>query len=205
MNVHHLELFYYVARHGGITEAVRRMPYGIQQPAVSAQILQLEDFLGVTLFHRRPFSLTPPGEKLFAFIQPFFQNLDTVAEEIRGNGAQQLRIGSSEIVLREHLPEVLKAVRQQFPALKLTLREGYQPQLEELLQRQEIDIAATLIENRPQAGIRALPLLKLPLALLVNKKSRLRSAEELWRRDRIDETLLCLPPHWAWTGFRASS
>ena len=29
MNVHHLELFYYVARHGGIMEAVRNMPYGI--------------------------------------------------------------------------------------------------------------------------------------------------------------------------------
>ena len=37
MNIHHLELFYYVAKHGGISEAVRKIPYGIQQPAVSAQ------------------------------------------------------------------------------------------------------------------------------------------------------------------------
>jgi DNA-binding transcriptional LysR family regulator len=42
MNVHHLELFYYVARHGGVSAAARAMPYGIQQPAISAQILQLE-------------------------------------------------------------------------------------------------------------------------------------------------------------------
>ena len=48
MNVHHLELFYYVAKHEGITAAVRKMPYGIQQPAVSGQILQLERDLGVT-------------------------------------------------------------------------------------------------------------------------------------------------------------
>ncbi len=46
MNIHHLELFYYVARHGGISEAVRNMPYGIQQPAMSGQIIQLEEFLG---------------------------------------------------------------------------------------------------------------------------------------------------------------
>ena len=58
MNIHHLELFYYVARFGGITEAVRNMPYGIQQPAISGQIAQLEEHLGVTLFHRRPFALT---------------------------------------------------------------------------------------------------------------------------------------------------
>jgi DNA-binding transcriptional LysR family regulator len=42
VNIHHLELFYYVAGHGGISEAVRHMPYGIQQPAVSDQVIQLE-------------------------------------------------------------------------------------------------------------------------------------------------------------------
>ncbi|WP_193352232.1 LysR family transcriptional regulator [Chthoniobacter flavus] len=71
MNVHHLEIFYYVARHGGISEAVRNFPYGIQQPAVSAQILQLEQSLGTRLFQRRPFQLTPAGEQLYAFIRPF--------------------------------------------------------------------------------------------------------------------------------------
>src|SRR5712672_1311138 len=69
MNIHHLELFYYVARHGGISEAVRNIPYGIQQPAMSGQVIQLEEFLGVTLFHRRPFALTPPGEDLYEFIK----------------------------------------------------------------------------------------------------------------------------------------
>jgi DNA-binding transcriptional LysR family regulator len=52
MNIHHLELFYYVARHGGISQAVRKMPYGIQQPAISGQILHLEHYLGTTLFQR---------------------------------------------------------------------------------------------------------------------------------------------------------
>ena len=63
MNVHHLELFYYFAKHGGIMPAVRNIPYGIQQPAVSAQVAQLEEFLGVTLFQRRPFALTAAGER----------------------------------------------------------------------------------------------------------------------------------------------
>ena len=48
--IHHLELFFYVAKHEGITPAVRHMPYGIQQPAVSGQVLQLERDLGVKLF-----------------------------------------------------------------------------------------------------------------------------------------------------------
>src|SRR5690242_1790357 len=95
MNIHHLELFYYVARHGGISEAVRNIPYGIQQPAVSGQVAQLEAYLGVTLFQRRPFALTPPGEKLYKFIQPFFANLDAIASELQGGQARHIRIGAS--------------------------------------------------------------------------------------------------------------
>jgi DNA-binding transcriptional LysR family regulator len=193
LNVHHLELFYYVARHGGISEAVRHMPYGIQQPAISAQILQLEDHLGVTLFQRRPFILTPPGEKLYTFIRPFFEGLDGMEDALRGD-ALQLRLGGSGILLRDHLPQVLLGVRKRFPRLKLTLREGHRPQLEAWLQSGELDLATTLLDGKPPAGLRAQRLLELPLVLLVPKDSRIRSADELWARDKIEETLICLPP-----------
>ena len=75
MNVHHLELFYYVAKHGGISAAVRGIPYGIQQPAVSGQMGKLEEDVGVKLFERSPFKLTPAGVRLFAHVQPFFEAL----------------------------------------------------------------------------------------------------------------------------------
>jgi len=193
LNIHHLELFYYVARHGGISEAVRHMPYGIQQPAVSAQVLQLEDHVGVTLFQRRPFALTPPGEKLFTFIESFFEGLDAMEGALRGD-AQQLRLGGSGILLRDHLPQVLIGVRKQFPRLKLTLREGHRPQLEAWLKNGDLDLATTLLDGKPPAGLRAQRLLDLPLVLLVPQNSRIQSAEELWKRDKIEETLICLPP-----------
>jgi len=194
MNVHHLELFFYVARHGGIMPAVRNIPYGIQQPAVSSQISQLEEFLGVTLFRRRPFALTVEGDKLFQFIQPFFANLDKMAAEIQGGQARQIRIGASTIVLRDHLPGLFQDVRKKFPGLKMSLREGFPAQLEAMLQADEIDLAITLIEKKPAPGIRSLALLELPAVLLVEKSSRLKSAAELWRRDKIDEPLICFPP-----------
>ena len=194
MNVHHLELFYYVARHGGIMGAVRNIPYGIQQPAVSSQIAQLEEFLGTTLFQRRPFALTPAGEKLHQFIQPFFANLDKVAADLQGGQTRQFRIGASTIVLRDHLPQLLRAVNRKFPGLKMSLREGFPAQLEALLQKDEIDLAITLLEKKPPPGTHSLALLELPLVLLVEKNSRLTSAEELWRRDKIEEPLVCFPP-----------
>jgi DNA-binding transcriptional LysR family regulator len=193
MNIHHLELFYYVARHGGISEAVRNIPYGIQQPAVSGQIAQLEDFLGATLFHRRPFRLTPAGERLYKFIEPFFSGVDAVALELQGGATQQIRIGSSDIILRDHLPELLQSARKKFPQLKLALREGYQPELEAMLQNQEIDLAVTVLEKKIPQGIQSRAMLELPLILLVPKESPYRSADELWKRDPIEEALICLP------------
>src|ERR1041385_2830135 len=193
MNIHHLELFYYVARHGGITEAVRNIPYGIQQPAVSGQVAQLEEPLGLTLFQRRPLALTPAGKKLYAFIEPFFANIEAMANDLQGGQARQIRIGASTVVLRDHLPALLENVRKKFPGVKIALREGYQAELENLLQKEELDLAVTLIEKKSAPGIRSLALLKLPLTLLVQKKSALTSAGQLWARDKIEEPLLCLP------------
>ncbi|HEX4342298.1 MAG TPA: LysR family transcriptional regulator [Verrucomicrobiae bacterium] len=194
MNVHHLELFYYVARHGGIMPAVRNIPYGIQQPAVSAQVAQLEEFLGTTLFQRRPFALTLEGEKLFEYIKPFFANLDKIASELQGGQARHIRIGASTIILREHVPNLFLGVQKKFPGLKMSLREGYPAHLEELLLRDEIDMAVTLVEKKPVAGLQSMTLLELPMVLLVEKNSRVKSAEELWQRDKIEDPLICLPP-----------
>ena len=195
MNIHYLELFYYVARHGGISEAVRNMPYGIQQPAVSGQIIQLEDFLGLKLFHRRPFQLTPAGEELYRFIEPFFGQLDAVTQKLQGGTAHHIRIGASEIVLRDHLPVLMQKVRQKFPKLTFILREGYQAEVESWLAKQEIDLALTLLGARLSAGLHARPLLRLPLMLIVPHKSRWQSAEQLWGQDRIDEPLITLPAY----------
>lgn len=193
MNIHHLELFYYVARHGGIMPAVRNIPYGIQQPAVSAQVIQLEEDLGVTLFKRRPFALTASGKELYDFIRPFFENVALAAEKLRGGASQHLRVAASEIVLRDHLPVVLGELRRKFPRFKLTLREAYYPQVVQWLQQQEIDASIGLIEAKPPPGIQSKPLFQMPLVLLAPAGSRLQAAEELWKRDRIEETLITIP------------
>jgi DNA-binding transcriptional LysR family regulator len=193
MNVHHLELFYYVARHGGIMPAVRNIPYGIQQPAVSSQIAQLEEDLGATLFQRRPFSLTPAGKKLFDHIQPFFANLDALESELSGGEARHIRIGASVIVLRDHLPAMLQNLQKKFPGLRVSLREGHQPELENFLLKEEIDVAVSLVEKKSAPGIHSLPLIEVPLVLLVEAKSKFTNAAQLWSLDKITEPLICLP------------
>jgi DNA-binding transcriptional LysR family regulator len=61
------------------------------------------------------------------------------------------------------------------------------------LQREELDLAVTSLEKKSAAGVRSVALVELPLVLLVHKNSDITSAEDLWKRDRIQEPLICLP------------
>ena len=195
LNVHHLELFYYVAKHGGISAAVRKIPYGIQQPAVSGQVGNLEKELGVRLFERSPFRLTPAGERLFAHVQPFFEGLSAVASEVKAAGHPELRICGAELVLRDHLPAVLKQLKTKFPKLRFSLRTtGYLSQVEEWLREGQADVAFLPVYERVPVGLRVARIASFPLVLQVPKASKLKHAAELFAQKQITEPLICLEP-----------
>lgn len=193
MNVHHLELFYYVAKHGGISEAVRKIPYGIQQPAISSQLLRLEQDLGVKLFQRRPFHLSAAGRELYEYVAPFFGVLAERGQRLRREADSKLRLAAPATILREHLPKLLTQHRREFPQLKLQLYEANQATAETLLRKYEIDLAITDLESQPSAGIRCAVLLELPLVLLIPNQQRIRSAKPLWN-EVPKQPLISLPP-----------
>lgn len=194
MNIHHLELFYYVARAGGITASLSLIPYGIQQPAVSAQLTRLEEDLGTRLFHRRPFSLTSAGREVFDHIAPFFGSLSRIAGSVRNEAAQNLRLAASASVLREHLPGLLKRMTEAQPALRISLREASQATAERMLREHEIDLAVVLIETKPGSGITAESLAKVPLTLLVPADAPYRSAADLLRATKTEPPPLVSVP-----------
>lgn len=193
MNLHHVELFYHVAKHGGISRAVRHMPYGIQQPAVSSQILRLEEDLNAKLFERQPFRLTAAGRELFEFARPFFDQSDVIATRLRSKQAPLLRIAAAELILRDYLPAIIERLRLKHPQLKFALRNGFQASLETWLKEGEIDVAITPLHTRPVAGLKCLPIVRLPPVLLVPKSSRITAASQLWACDPIAQPLICLP------------
>ena len=194
MNIHHLELFYFVAKHGGIMEAVRKMPYGIQQPAVSGQIIQLEDNLGVKLFQRRPFALSHAGERLYNSIRPFFDSIDGICDQIRQSTSELVRLGAPTMVLDKYFPDIVRGLHKTLPGVKVALKEGHHHQIQHLLASDEIDIAITPIETPSLTGLDRIDLLNIQLCLLVSESSGIRSASHFWEQDRISEPLISLPP-----------
>jgi DNA-binding transcriptional LysR family regulator len=193
MNIHHLELFYYVARHGGVSAAARKMPYGIQQPAISAQILRLEQDLGTTLFQRRPFRLTSSGQELYAFIEPFFTGVPALGRRLRGGEEAHLAIGAQELILREYLPRILQAVRKRVPRFSFTLHSLTIEEAERRLLAQQLDVGLVPLSAPVAEGLHHKVIIELPPCLLVQEASSVHSASELWKRSRIDDALVCLP------------
>lgn len=196
LNLHHLELFYYVARHQGIVQACRHIPYGVQQPAVSAQIIRLEEEIGASLFRRRPFQLTPAGRELFDYLAPFFGNLPQLEARLRGASASTLRlIGLSE-VMRAHAPEMLARLKKRHPGLQVTVQESDQKEAEALILQGDADLAVTVLGDAAPRGLRVRRLLKLPQVLWVPESSGWRTAAEAiaaGATGRLD--LVSLPPH----------
>ncbi len=193
MNVHHLELFYYVARNGGISAAVRKIPYGIQQPAVSTQVGRLEKELGVRLFERSPFRLTEPGKILYAHVAPFFDQMPVVATKLLASAETQLRIGAAELILRDHLPAIIQDVRKRFPRLKYSLRGlGFLAEAEKWLIEKELDVAFLPLQAKPPAKLNQLPMARLPLVLQVHPKSHYKTADDIFKKKEISLPLIGL-------------
>ena len=195
MNIHHLELFYYVAFHRGVTAAARRMPYSVQQPAISAQIGQLERSLGLRLFQRRPFKLTTAGVRLFQEIAPFFGRLPDLQTRVRGDRAPRLRIAAPARILRDYLPPLLAKYKRQVSGLEVSLHDVNQAAAEELLIEQRVDLAITELERRAAPPLNAFELLRLPLALLAPARSRFRKIADFFKKGRPVERLVSLSPH----------
>ncbi len=59
---------------------------------MSAQVLKLEARVGLPLFQRKPFLLTPAGKRLFAEIAPFFEKVNDLGPALRGDFSHRLRL-----------------------------------------------------------------------------------------------------------------
>lgn len=194
MNLHHLQLFYHVAKYEGLTAASRRMQDPVQQPALSSQMQKFEEELGVSLFQRRPFALTPAGERLYDLIYPFFSKLNELEAELRMDPGTHLRMATGLTLMANHLPPLLEELRRREPRLRFTLRNARTDEFEELLLRREVDVAVGVLPERVHPSLLVENWLELDLALLVPDSCGARSLEELVRPHfAMEPTLVCLP------------
>ena len=190
INLNALQTFYFVAKHGGISAARGQMPYGLTDAAIRAQLKQLQSDARCLLIGRDPFHLTAAGETLLSFIEPFFAQLDAVIARLETADLEILRVGGTRVVFRSHFPRLLEVLRPQFLHLTCVMREGLRPEVNEWFARRAIDLAITVLEGPTPAGCQSELLMRLPMELLVHRKSRVTSLASLLKPRRIELPLV---------------
>lgn len=145
MELRHLRYFIAVAEEGHITRAAERL--GMQQPPLSQRIKGIERELAVQLFRRKPrgMELTEAGHALLVDARAIISHLDRAVETARrtGRGEQgRLCVGIAPTApFHPFVPRVIRAFREAFPLVSLTLEEGLSNEVRERFSHDEMDVA----------------------------------------------------------------
>ena len=126
----------------------------ISQPALSAQIAEMELLLGASLFERtrRTVVLTDMGRRLLPRIRGILdeiRSLEELAGQRRGILRGRLRLGIIPTIAPYLLPLLIPDLREAYPDLTIELREAVTSKLVEDLRLGDLDtiIAALPIEG----------------------------------------------------------
>jgi len=136
------EAFLIAAETGSLTAAGEYLGY--TQPGITRMIRSLEEEMGFPLFVRTKKGVTPTENgkamiSVFREIVRAHKNAAELGSEIRGMLSGVLTIGSYYSVSAMWMPEILKRYQQQFPAIRIRLREGNNREMAEWLTERSVD------------------------------------------------------------------
>jgi DNA-binding transcriptional LysR family regulator len=145
MEIKQLLAFVAIAEEKTFTAGAKRV--NVTQAAVSMQIRNLEEGVGLPLFTRTPrrVLLTEAGELLLERARRILREHDSaLAElaEIAGAEYGRLRIGSaSAMFATAQLPKILEKLKQSYPNAEVSVSSGTSTMLVEKILHGEIDVA----------------------------------------------------------------
>jgi DNA-binding transcriptional LysR family regulator len=144
MDLRHLRYFVAVANELHFTRAAKALH--IAQPALSKQIRDLEEELGVTLLIRsgRRITLSDAGQLFYEKAKQILRATESAVVETRcvqRGEAGKIAIGFFEQTAYTLLPPILRAYRQRFPEVDVQLRWYLVTEQTDALARGDIDVA----------------------------------------------------------------
>lgn len=145
MEIRQLKAFLAIAEAKTFTAGARRV--NVTQAAISMQIRQLEEEVGLPLFTRTPrrVILTEAGEYLLERARKILREHDSaIAEiaEVAGAEYGRLRIGSaSGTFAMNQLPGIMHGLKEKFPNAELTVSSGTSQRLVDKIMHGEVDTA----------------------------------------------------------------
>jgi DNA-binding transcriptional LysR family regulator len=158
MELRHLRYFKAVADELNFTRAASRLR--VAQSAVSSQIQDLENELGVVLLERsrRRVTLTAAGEAFVQASERILRSVEDASRQARRIGHGEygtLAVGFIGSQSHEWMPRVLKRFRAKYPEVEVTLMEIHPSQQLEALLARTLDVGLVgPISGKPPPGLR---------------------------------------------------
>src|SRR5215831_10874041 len=148
MHLRQARTFVTVAELGTVSKAALRLR--IAQPALSRQIIDLEQELGLRLFDRigRRLLLTGEGEQLIAGCRVLLNSASAVKEQaqlLRRGDAGVLNVAGSPQHIESVLSQFLHRYAERYPKVHVNLGEGTGSEILRLLERGEIHLGQNLL------------------------------------------------------------
>lgn len=155
LNYHHLRYFLAVAGAGGIKAASDALH--VSPPTLSAQVRELEEFLGTPLFLREGRKLieTDAGRVVRRYAERIFGLGDELVEVVRRGapvGPQTVHLGIGDAVPKLMVSSILIRARREAPDLRVVVREGLPGELYPALIAHQIDLVVA--NESPPASLR---------------------------------------------------
>lgn len=192
LNLHQLATFQVVAKHCSYVRAAKELHFS--QPAVSAQIHQLEEALNVKLFDRigHRTHLTLAGVELYRYSQRIFslidETLDTM-EALRSPHQGRLSVGADTTVGTYVVPGLLGKFRQLYPEVEITLEVFNRGYLVDALLNNRVDMV--IMGRIPtEATVFVAPFAPNELVLIAPPKHRLAGCVDVSLTDLAREHFL---------------
>ncbi len=172
MDFDQLITFLEVAKQGSFSRAGQKVFRS--QPAVSAQIRQLEQEYGEKLFDRvgKAVRLTPAGEVLFEYANRLLtlrnESLRAVADQ-RSTPRGTLAIGANEATCLYVLPDAFSDYHRLYPKVQISVYRNFSHKILQKIDEGSIDIGiVTLPVNSP--SVETVPIFRDRLMLMVSSQ-----------------------------------
>lgn len=196
MELRHLIYFEVVARHQHISKAAAELL--IAQPALTKQIRDLEQELGVKLLERvgRNIRLTEAGHRFHEHTLTIITVLEAARAEMREQaGAERGRVavGTPPTVGLRLLPDILADFHRQHPAIELHIRENSTQQLLRLLDEGEVDLAIVTLPA-PRRDLEEIALFEEQLVVVVARDHPLAARQSIDFAELAEQPFLLYPP-----------
>ena len=141
-SIQHIRAFLTVANSGSFAKAAIEL--NLSPSALTVQIQQLEEWLGVTLLERSPrqVSLTAAGQNNRGAMEKLLLDLDNIVSGSRDLAALRrgvVTIATLPSLCSGALPPILKAFREQFPGVEIRLRDVVAQRIDALVREGEVD------------------------------------------------------------------